>query len=102
MKRVTWLYIAAGLFIYWVVSPMLSGYVMVGAGSVARFVPPGLAPANWVVVLLLIAICEGPVLKPKSLSIALDVSFWLSFLYFLGSWNLHPRVSPVVGVLGFI
>ena len=102
MKRLTWLYVGIGLLVSFVVVPKLSPVTLEVAGFVTRYIPPSLAPFNWALGLFLIAVCEGPLLKPKYLSFTLKVLLWACILFFLGSWNLHPIVSPVISVLAYI
>jgi hypothetical protein len=104
MKRITWLYVAAGLLIQFVVVPEVVRIVptLAAADFVTRYIPPRLAPVDWGLGLFLIAVCEGPLLKPKYLSIALNVLLLVCVLFFIGSWNFHPRISPVVSVVAYI
>ena len=102
MKRLTGLYVVAFLLIRYVVAPMISTATLTAAGFVTPYIPPWLVPVNWVLGLFLMAICEGPILMPKYLSIALNVLLMCCILVFLGSWNLHPSVSPVISVLAFV
>jgi Na+/H+ antiporter NhaB len=81
---------------------MLSPRTLAVADFVTRYIPSWLAPVNWALLLFLLAVCGGPLLKPKYLSLVLNVLLWVSILFFLGSWNFHPSMSPVISVLGFI
>jgi len=85
-----------------VVEPAISRRIEAFAGFFARFVPLGLAPLNWVFAVALIAACEGPVVKPKYLSIVFHILLAASILFFLGSWRIHPSASPVIGFLMFV
>jgi hypothetical protein len=72
------------------------------ADFVTRYIPISLAPLNWVLGLALLAICLGPLLMPRYLSIPLNVLCVVSVLFFLGSWRFHPAFSPVIGVLAYV
>src|ERR1700724_1726115 len=102
LKRLTWLYFALGVLIQFVVVPRLTTHTLTLADFASHYIPSWLAPVNWAVSLFLIAICEGPLLTPKYLSIALNVLLLVSILFFLGSWHFHPSVSPVISVLAYI
>lgn len=102
LKRSVWFGLVVGLLLAFVVKPRITTVVLATAAFVTRFIPAWLAPVNWVLGLFLIAVCEGPLLKRKYLSFALYVLLSACFLFFLGSWNLHPIMSPVISVIGYI
>jgi|SRR5665213_2239591 len=67
-----------------------------------RYIPTSIAPLNWILGLGLLAICLGPILLPRFLSIPLNVLCIASALFFLGSWRFHPVFSPVIGVFAYV
>jgi hypothetical protein len=71
------------------------------ADAFTRHMPLWLAPLNWVLFLALAAICEGPLLMPKYLSVPLNMVWLASFLFLLGSWQFHRFVSPSVFALAY-
>jgi hypothetical protein len=105
-KGITWLGVAAVLGLLFVVVPFATTQItqitLPFAEFVGRYIPAWLAPVNWVLLFFLIAICQGPLLKPKSLSIALGILMLACILVFLGSWDSYPSASPVVGLVAFI
>jgi hypothetical protein len=92
--------VAGVLILKWWVVPALPA--LAAADFFTRYIPLSLAPLNWALCLALIAICEGPLLLPKYLSISFNVLWVASVLFFLGSWHFHPYFSPVVAVIGYI
>lgn len=95
-----WLAVVAIVLIKWFVVPLVP--VEPVANFAARFIPIGLAPVNWALGLGLIAISQGPLLLPKYISIPLNILCLASILFFLGSWHLHPVISPIIGVFSYI
>src|SRR5258708_30919083 len=87
-----WLCVAAILLIQLLVVPRIPTLAL--ADFITRYIPRWLAPLNWGLFLVLVAVCEGPLLIPKYLSIPLNVLWAASFLFLLGSWGFHPFFSP--------
>ena len=56
---------------------------------------------NWALFLALVAVCEGPLLVPKYLSVPMNILWLASFLFLLGSWQFHRFVSPSVFALEY-
>jgi hypothetical protein len=103
LKRATWLYVVAGLLVTWVVVPKFTAAITLPmAGFVGQHIAPWLAPINWVLGLVLLAICQGPLFIPKYFSVALNILLLGSILFFLGSWHSHPYASPLIGALGYL
>jgi hypothetical protein len=99
-KLLFWIGLAAALLIkIWIV-PMIP--VVEVADFVTRYILISLAPLNSVLGLALLAICLGPLLMPRYLSIPLNVLCVVSVLFFLGSWRFHPVFSPVISVLAYV
>jgi hypothetical protein len=99
-KPLLWLAVAAILLIKWFIVPAVP--VQPVAEFVTRYIPTSLAPANWVLGLALYALCAGPLLMPKNISIFLKVLFGASVLVFFGSWRSHPSISPVIGGIWYL
>jgi hypothetical protein len=97
-----WISVAVVLLIMWLVVPKLSVVPLALADFVTPYIPIRLAPLNWALCLVLIAVCQGPLLMPKYLSIPLNVLWAASVLFLLGSWRFHPFFSPIIGVVGYI
>ncbi|HTC62077.1 MAG TPA: hypothetical protein VK709_04485 [Candidatus Saccharimonadales bacterium] len=101
-KRRYWFGVAAVLLIMWLIVPKLSVIPIALADFVTPYIPIRLAPLNWALCLILIAVCQGPLLMPKYLSIPLNVLWAVSVLFLLGSWRFHPIFTPIIGVVGYI
>jgi hypothetical protein len=101
-KLLFWFGVAVVLLIKLVVVPMVTTPTMAIADVFTRHIPLWLAPLNWALFLFLVAVCGGPLLMPKYLSISLNVLWAASFLFFLGSWRFHPVFSPIISVLGYV
>lgn len=99
-KLLFWLSVAAIVLIKWFIIPLVPTEAV--AEFVARFIPISLAPINWALGLGLYALCAGPLLMPKNISIFLKVSFGASVLFFLGSWHSYPVISPVIGGIWYL
>jgi hypothetical protein len=95
-----WLGVAFVVLVKLLIVPMIP--TQVDTDFVTRYIPISLAPLNWVLGLALLAICMGPLLMPRYLSIPLNVLCVISVLFFLGSWRYHPVFSPVIGVLSYV
>jgi hypothetical protein len=95
-----WFSVAVILLIMWFLVPKLA--VIALANFVAPYIPMRLAPLNWALCLVLIAICQGPLLIPKYVSIPLNVLWAASVLFLLASWRFHPFFSPIISVVGYI
>jgi hypothetical protein len=98
-KLLFWFCVAVVLLIKLLVVPLIPTLAL--ADFLTRYIPIGLAPLNWVVGLALIAICQGPLLIPRYLSIPLNVLCVACVLFFLGSWHFHPYLSPIISVLAY-
>ena len=101
-KARLWFSVGVILLIIWVVVPKLSVVPLALADFVTPYIPLRLAPLNWALCLVLIAVCQGPLLMPKYLSIILNVLWAASVLFLIGSWRFHPIFSPIIGVVGYI
>jgi hypothetical protein len=99
-KLLFWLSVAFVVLVKLLIEPLIP--TQAAADFVARYIPISLAPLNWVLGLVLLAICTGPLLMPRYLSIPLDILCVMSVLFFLGSWRYHPVFSPVIGVLSYV
>jgi hypothetical protein len=99
-KLLFWLSVAFVVLVKLLIVPMIPTQIV--ADFVTRYIAISLAPLNWVLGLALLAICLGPLLMPRYLSILLNVLCVISVLFFLGSWRYHPVFSPVIGVLSYI
>jgi hypothetical protein len=97
-----WFSVAVVLLIMWLLVPKLSVIPMALADFVAPYIPMRLAPLNWALCLVLIAVCQGPLLMPKYVSIPLNVLWAASVLFLLASWRFHPFFSPIISVVGYI
>lgn len=95
-----WLGVALVVLIKMLIVPMIPTLTV--ANFMAHYLPARLAPLNWFLGLALLAVCQGPVLMPRYFSIPLNVLCVVSVLFFLGSWNLHPLASPIVGFFAFM
>src|ERR1700730_15989338 len=99
-KIIFWLGVAAVLLIKFAVVPMIPTIAF--ADAFTRHIPLWLAPLNWALFLALVAVCEGPLLMPKYLSVPLNILWLASFLFLLGSWQFHRFVSPSVFALAYV
>jgi hypothetical protein len=99
-KLLFWLSVAFVVLVKLLIVPKIP--TQAAADFITRYIPISLAPLNWVLGLALLAICVGPLLMPKYLSIPLNVLCVASVLFFLGSWRFHPVFSPVIGFLGYV
>ena len=99
-KPLFWLGVAFVLLVKFLIVPMIPTLAV--ADFVTHYIPMSLAPVNWVLGLALLAICMGPLLMPRYLSIPLNILFVISVLFFLGSWRHYPIVSPVIGGLSYV
>ena len=99
-KLLFWLGVASVLLVNFLIVPMIPTLAV--ADYVTRYMPMSLAPLNWVLGLALLAICMGPLLMPRYLSIPLNILCVISVLFFLGSWRHYPIASPVIGVFSYV
>lgn len=98
-KLLFWFCVALVLLIRLLVVPMIPTLAL--ADFITRYIPIWLAPLNWVLGLGLLALCQGPLLMPRYVSILLNVLCVASVLFFLGSWRFHPVFSPIIGAFGY-
>jgi 4-amino-4-deoxy-L-arabinose transferase-like glycosyltransferase len=99
-KLLLWLGVAVALLIKFAVVPMIPTIAL--ADAYTRHIPLWLAPLNWALFLALVAVCEGPLLMPKYLSVPLNILWAASFLFLLGSWQFHRFVSPSVVAIAYV
>ena len=97
-----WFGVAVVLLIKLLVVPMFPAPILAVANFFTRYIPTWLAPLNWALCLVLVAVCEGPILMPKYLSILLYALWVASILFFLGAWDFHPYFSPIIAFVGYI
>jgi hypothetical protein len=98
-KILFWLGVAVALLIEFAVVPRIPTIAL--ADALTRQIPLWLAPLNRALFFALVAVCEGPLLMRKYLSVLLNILRLTSFLFLLGSWQFHRFVSPAVFTLAY-
>ncbi len=98
-KLLFWLGVAVALLIEFAVVRMIPTNAL--ADAFTRHIPLWLAPLNWALFLALVAVCEGPLLMPKYLSVPMNILWLASSLFLLGSWQFHRFASPSVFALAY-
>jgi hypothetical protein len=94
------LFVGIGLLVKEVVVPMFPNLAL--ANVFTRLIPLWLAPFNWVLFLSPAAVCEGPLLMERYVSVPLNILWLISTVFLMCSWEFRPTGSVLVFGIAYV